>query len=182
MKSKAILIIGIIFFFISSFGQAKQDLESKTNVFANQSGTLIKKEFEDIGTLKKLEVRVLSLTDLITNESISSVRLELEKSSSYSSDKKIAVLDSDEIESLKTSMEIIKNQIFPSAPKNYTEVTYKSRGGFEAGCFLSKGKWSPYLKLDKYDSDSYLFFDIENLTEFLILLEKAETVINARIK
>jgi len=57
-----------------------------------------------------------------------------------------------------------------TVPTNDTEVSFKSRSGFEAGCFTSKGAWSCYLKLEKYDSKSYVWIDSSNLTALYALL------------
>jgi hypothetical protein len=61
--------------------------------------------------------------------------------SSYSSDEKIVILDPDEVERLIKSFDIIQNEIFITKPVNYTEVSFRSRVGFEAACYISTGKW-----------------------------------------
>ena len=102
------------------------------------------------------------------------MRFEYESVGKYSTDTKSALLDADEIDGLIKSVKIMQEKIFPSLTSNYTEVSFKSRGGFDAGCYWSKGNWSTYLKLEKYDKDSYVFLDKEDFQILLKLLEQAK--------
>lgn len=174
--------IGILLFILSatvSFGQTTPETNdlSQAEKFSSKAGTLIQREFIDVGRISKAEVKIIRYTDLISSESVSSVRFELEVASSYSKDTKIAALDSDEIDGLIKSIITMKDKVFPSTPENYTEVSFRSRGGFEAGCFWSKGDWSTYLKLDRYDSKSYVFLKRDNFPELLTLLDKAKSML-----
>ena len=55
-----------------------------------------------------------------------------------------------------------------------TEVSFKSRGGFETGCFVSEEAWSSYLKLVKNDGKSYVWIEKDDLTTFYDLLSQAK--------
>ena len=72
---------------------------------------------------------------------------------------------------------MMQEKVFAMTPTNYTEVTYRSRGGFEAGCYWSKGDWATYLKLEKYDGKSYVFLKKDDFLALLALLEKAKTML-----
>ncbi|NEN25231.1 hypothetical protein G3O08_17175 [Cryomorpha ignava] len=115
--------------------------------------------------------------DLISLEKLSSVRFKYDVASTYDTDTKIASLDTDEIDGLIKSLKIMQEKVFTSTPENYTKVTYKSRGGFEAGCYWGKNEWSTYLKLEKYDGKSYVFLKQEDFPKLLSLLEKAKTML-----
>jgi len=177
MKKLLVVLISIMAFTVS-YGQTdtKEKELSNAEKFSSKSGTLIEKEFVDVGTLKKAEIKVIHYTDLISNESVSALRFEYEVAGSYSSDTKIASLDADEIDGLIKSIKMMQESVFTSTPTYYTEVTYKSRSGFEAGCYWSKGDWSTYLKLEKYDGKSYVFLKKDDFPELLTLLEKAKTL------
>ena len=69
---------------------------------------------------------------------------------------------------------IIQEKVFPTVPANYSEVSFRSRSGFEAGCFTSKNSWTTYLKLERYDSNSYVFMDKEDMDKLLTILEEAK--------
>jgi len=178
MKKLLFVLISILMFSVS-YGQTdtKEKELSNAEKFSLKAGTLIQKEFIDVGTINKLKVQVIHYTDLVSNETVSSVRFEYEVASSYSTDTKIASLDADEIDGLIKSIKMMQEKIFAMTPANYTEVTYRSRGGFEAGCYWSNGDWATYLKLEKYDSKSYVFLKKDDFPALLALLEKAKTML-----
>lgn len=160
-----------------TFGQSKEQELSNADKFSAKAGTLIQKEFLDVGTVSKAKISVIHYKDLISSETVSAVRFEYEVATSYSTDTKIASLDADEIDGLIKSIKLMQEKVFLSTPTNYTEVTYKSRGGFEAGCYWSKGDWATYLKLEKFDSKSYVFLKKDDFPILLSLLEKAKTML-----
>ena len=159
--------------------QPKQNEQETSNAekFSERSGSLIQKEFIEVGQLKKCELKVIHYTDLISTQNTSALKFEYEYKSSYTADTKAAVLDADEIDGLIKSIKLIQEKIYPSTPLNYTEVSFRSRSGFEAGCFSSKNSWSAYIKLEKFDSNSYVFIDKEDLIKLLTLLEQAKLIL-----
>jgi len=174
------LAIALAFIVLTSFSQQpakkEQDKEvSNAQKFSERAGTLIKTEFIDIGELKKCKIQVSVYTDVIGNQKSSAVRFELEYRSTYSSDTKLALLDADEIDGLMKSIKIIQDQIFPTTATNYTEVNFKSRSGFQAGCFSKKDSWNAFIKLERFDSNSYVFMDKEDLGKLYTILEQAKT-------
>lgn len=163
--------------FITQLSFAQKTIESETSnaeKFSAKAGSLIKKEYIDIGKVKSVEIKVLHYSDLITNQNTSAVKLEYEYTSSYSTDTKIAVLDADEIDAVIKSIKIIQEKISVETPVNYTEIAFSTRDGFQCGCFFSKGKWSAYMKLEKYDGNSYVFLDKELLGSLLATIESAK--------
>ena len=171
---KVIITLSIGFICLFANAQTKEKDLSNAEVFSAKSGTLMQKEFVDIGTLKKCEIKVIYFTDLISNTKQSALKFEYEVASSYSTDTKAAILDPDEIDGLMKSIKLMQEKVIPTTPTNYTEVSYRSRGGFEAGCFTSKGTWSTYLKLEKYDSKSYVWLTIEDLATLYTYLEQSK--------
>lgn len=177
-KTLFVTLISILLNGVFCYGQtdlAKAKDESNAEKFSNRSGVLIQKTFEDVGTIKKCEIQVARFQDLISNQKTNGIRFEYEYKSSYSSDTKLALLDADEIEGLIKSIKIIQEKILPNSSTNYTEVSFRSRSGFEAGCFTNKGSWSTYIKLEKYDSNSYIFMDKDDLGQLLLLLQQAQS-------
>jgi hypothetical protein len=159
----------------SLFSQTKEQELSNAEKFSAKSGALIQKEFIEVGYVKGIKMYIVYYIDLITNTKQSALKLEYDYVGKYSTaTTKVAVLDSDEVEGLLKSITIIQEKIFPSTASNYTEVTFRCRGGFEAGCYWSKNTWSTYLKLEKYDKDSYVFLTKEDFPTLLSFLEKAK--------
>lgn len=157
------------------YGQTKEEELSNAEKFSRKSGTLIEKTFIDINTIKDVKVQVLILTDLIENSKVYAVKMEYEHYGKYNNkDTKVALLDPDEVDGLIESITILQGKIFNSSRSHYTEVIFRSRDGFESGCYYSKGAWSTFLKLEKYDNDSYVFLKKEDFTILLSALKDAK--------
>ena len=175
MKKIALTILCILFLNMTQAQQAINKEKSNTELFNEKSGKLIQREFINVGVLKKMRIMIFALKDLIDNSSSSALRLEYDSYSSLGSDTKIAILDKDEVDGLIKSLRIIQEKIFPTSPENYTEVTFKSRGGFEAGCFQdAKKKWSVYLKLERFDGKSTVYMESSDMTELISLIEQVK--------
>jgi len=154
---------------------AKSQETSNAEKFSARAGTLLQKEFLSVGQVKGITIQVIHYTDLINTQKQSAIKLEYEYAGKYTSDTKSAVLDADEVDGLIKSITLMQEKIFPITPVNYTEVSFKSRGGCEAGCFWSKDAWSTYLKLERYDNDSYVFLKKDDFPVLLSLLQQAKT-------
>jgi hypothetical protein len=161
-----------------AFSQAKVEKQTtQAEQFSATAGTLIEKQFVDIGKVKGISVQVMKLKDLNSGTSKTALRFEYEYKSSYTSDTKIATLDLDEIDGLIKSMNNLKTTVFTSTRDVYTEVTFRSRTGFEAGAYynVDKAKWVAYIKLEKFDSNSQVFFNTEDFASILTFVEQAKT-------
>lgn len=168
-----VLMISIVG--INGFTQQTNEKElSNAEKFSAKSGTLIQKVFNTIGTFKKCEIQVIEYTDLISNTKQKALKISFDVVSTYSTDTKTAVLDTDEIDGLMKSIKLMQDKVMLTVPTLYTEVSFKSRGGFEAGCFVSKEDWSSYLKLVKNDGKSYVWIEKDDLTTFYDLLSQAK--------
>lgn len=181
MKKQLITLLAIAFttIAIAQTKSAKEEVEksqSKAEIFSEKSGSLIQKQFIDIGKLKSCNIQVAVFSDLLSNLKTSAVRFEKAYKASYSSssDDKIAILDPDELDALIKSLSVLKEKVYPTSPTDYTEINFRSRSGFSAGCFFDKGKWSPYMKLEKYDSNSYVFFELDDTQSLIDILTKAK--------
>ena len=175
---KKLLAIFPLLFFIYSLAitQVKEKDQSNAERFSAKPGTLLQKEFVGIGSVKDVKLEVMLLTDLISGSKSSGLRFEFEHAGQYSTGTKVAVLDPDEVEGLMKSISIFQNKIFNTKRTNYTEVNFFSRGGFEAGCYndLNSNTWKTFLKLEKFDNDSYVWLDIEDFSTLLNLLTQAK--------
>lgn len=173
MKKLCSFVI-VILFSLCMFGQPQEKELSNTEKFYAKSGTLFEKSFVSIGELEGVKIQVMKITDLIDKKTSSGLRFEYEAYSKYGNSTKIAVLDPDEIDGLLKSVKILTTNVFPSTRQDYTEVIFRSRGGFEAGCYFVKNEWKAYLKLERFDKDSYVFLSTEEFSKILPLLEQAK--------
>ena len=151
---------------VSLFAQtAKERDMSNAEKFMAKAGTLQQIEWVEVGSIGNVEIKVLHITDLLSKTKSSALRFEKETSNTYSATKS-ATLDEDEVTGVIQSLESLKSLSTKSYP-NYTEIKYTSRDGFSAGGYISKGKWTLFLKLERFDSESYEFLDVERLTELI---------------
>lgn len=164
-----------------SFGQAEtkaKELDkeiSNAEKFSDKAGTLMQKEFIDVGELKRCKIQIAKFTDLISDQKTSAVRFEYSYVSSYSSDTKLALLDLDEVDALINSLKLVQEKVLPTVSTSYTEVSYRSRSGFQAGCFSKKDSWTIFMKLERFDGNSYVFLNKEDLPKLLEIVTQAKS-------
>ncbi len=175
MKKTLSTIVLFLAFYSVSFCQAKKvddGAKSKTELFTEKSGSMIKKEFIDLEKIGPVKFQILKLTDVLTNVTTSGLRLEGPGRSSS----KTAFLDADEVDGLIKSIAYINASVLNTAPPaNDVEYNFRARSGFAAGVFNYENKWNAYLKLERYDSDSQYSFSLENFVKIKALLESAKS-------
>lgn len=186
---KFVLVLLALSVSLMSFAQDKEQenkSESKTLEFMSKGGSLIKKEFFDIGSVKGVKCQVLIITDLLSDTKMGCLRLETRySSSSYSSSQTyIGTLDYDEIGDCIASIDYIRENIITSTPPTYTETTYKTRDNIEVGTYYSEksGKWMAYVYTKNYTSRSAEFFDSSSLLSLSTLMTTAKNMITEKIQ
>ena len=157
MKRIAITLLLVPIFV---FGQQVKDTAKKdgvTNIerFSERSGTLIQREFIDVGSIAssgflgsayRCEVQLFITTDLINKITSKGVRFEYHYSGGK--DTRLGYLDADEIDETMKAIKIIQTEILNKKVDNYTEVFFSSRGGFSFGCNSKMQKWEIYMDLN----------------------------------
>jgi hypothetical protein len=176
MKNLFITLLSIILFTYSSFSQQLEKNLSKSEEFSQKAGLLVERNFSDIGSVQGVQIQVMKVKDLISGTEFKSLRFEYVFKSSYSTDTKIAVLDSDEIEGLIKSLNFIKTNVHNSTRESYSEITFTSRTGFKAGCYWDNGKWKNFMKLEKFDSKSSVYFGQNEFNSLITYIEQASFI------
>lgn len=141
--------------------------KSKIESFSVRKGCLIKKDFKTLGYVKRVEVQVLKLTDVLTGTSVSGIRI---KSGGHAD--RSCYLDADEVDGFLTSGKFLLNSLKPS--NKYVEYQYTSRDGFQAGVHQNKEEFSYFLRLEKHDNDSYVFLDKDDFEWLIEMVESAK--------
>ena len=162
--------------FASLSAQQKQEpsevKKSKTELFAETAGSLIERQFMTIGSAAKIEVSVMKVRNLLTDVSYRALRLE------YGVGTRIAVLDSDEVEALLLTIKKMNDEIFSSLRPVYTEVYFRSRSGFELGayCMAATDYWTPYIKMDSWQSNANIFLRPRKYKQLISLIQRAAEI------
>lgn len=175
MKKVFLTIVLFATSFIAHSQEKKEAVLTQAEQFSAQAGLLIEKQFLDVGKVNSVKLQIMSIKDLNSNTVKTALRFEYDYKSSYTSDTKVATLDKDELDALIVSMKNLQTNVYPTTRDNYTEVTFKSRTGFEAGSYFDIGKgWKSFLKLEKFDKNSMIFFNNEEFITLIPLLEQAK--------
>lgn len=166
--TKTILALAGLFLITtaSAFGQTKDKL-TQAEQFGVQAGTLIERKFIDIGEVNGILIQVIKFKDLISGKTQSALRFE-------SSNSKTATLDAYEIDGLMKSIKNLQTLVLPTTPEVYTEVTFRSKSGFEAGAYFDEGSWTAYIRLEEYDRESFRILTTANFSVLLGYLEQAK--------
>jgi len=144
-------------------------LESNAEIFSETAGSFVQRGFEPIGVVARCKLECLHIKDLISGHSISALRFEGGLGS------KAAIIDADEIAALISSIQILNKTMAATAPQYYTEVNFKSRSGFSAGAFFEKGKWTQFMKLIPYDSDTFITLSTDDMDKLLNELQTTKS-------
>ena len=130
-----------------------KNLLNKAEVQANAARTQFEAFIADEGVLRltehytmqapvtrygKCEAKLIRSRDTRSDRAFVALRLDYTNSDEYKRET-TSLLDQDELSSLASALKYIfeHQQEIAAACKTYTEVTYKSRGGFEAGFYVN---------------------------------------------
>ncbi len=143
--------------------------------FTAKSGSLIRREFIDIGSVGAkypCKIQIAIFSDLISKTSIKAVRLEY----NYPGDAntKIGLIDVDEVDGALKSIKILKDEIFSKKEENYTEVAFTSRSGFSIGAYYSNGIWEPYMEIHKNSYHSMVTINMDDFNKLYDMLLQAK--------
>lgn len=160
LKKTAILYLTFLLT-ISGFSQdAKKEVkgaETKMDAFLSKTGTLIKFVDYNLPNLMLLygemaETRVRK----ISSGSESHFFYQIEKQGKYGSS--IASIEYSDLLEVIKAMKVLKADANKDIPVNpdYLENKFVTDDGFQVGYYISSGKITWYLKLQKYGSDNTL--------------------------
>jgi hypothetical protein len=148
------------------------DLYSNAEKFSDSAGRLIQAVYSGSGHILECYIQVVHYTDMINGTRRNALRF-------FNAQNKNAYLDEDEIGALSLSMHMIHDKILPIPPTDVTEVIYKSRSGFQAGCYTdNKNQWQPYLRLKRRDNTTFVLMKKADFDVFLQILDNVKAKIS----
>jgi hypothetical protein len=174
MKKVLLLLFSLMSFI--TYAQEPLKPASKLESFGAISGSMFKKEFQDIVKLKNLTIQLYTISDLNKGTSAKGIKLmtsaynRLSGTTEYST-----VIDPDEIDGLIKSIEFV-NTLVGTKPSHYTEYVYTSRDGFKFAVYNNeKAEWIPTMQLERFKSDSYVFFKQEDMPSLIEIFKGCKT-------
>jgi len=169
---RTIALFSAVFMAATTFAQDKK--ECKADMLADTPGAVIQKEYVNITVMDHLTIVVEFVTNTANNQKLSALDMEY-KTGGDDGTTSNTLLDADEVDALLAFMQNIQDNISKTtAPKNYTEYTFLSKSGFEAGCYWDK-KWKTYFKVDSEDSKTDMELDNEDMTKMMSFIRQAKS-------
>ncbi len=131
--------------------------------------TLTNYEFQLFKTQPLNVVKLYIYEDFLSED----LQIELQKFFTCMEERKFKWL----LDALLSAILIIQTKVFLDTLDNYTEVIFKSRSGFEAGCYndIKKKTWQTFIQVVSYSDKSTVFMEP---TDFLKLGGYIQTVIS----
>lgn len=170
MKKSALILFSLLLG-LPCFAQ--QTNECNADMLANNPGSVIQKEYENISRIRNLSILTVHITDITHNKKLSALDLEYayngENAATFA-----VLLDPIEVDSLLSFLQNLqKNMVNAGAPKNYTEYSFISKSGMQAGCYWSGKEWKIYVKINVKENKSDVEFNNDEFTAFISFLKQA---------
>lgn len=163
MVKKILFISTLTIMSITTYGQdVKKEAETvktKMDVFASKTGSITKFVDTKLPNLKTTFDYAETRIRKITNGTQAAFFYQIIKEGKYSNST-ASIEYSDLIEVLK-ALKVLKTEVTNDVSTNpdYMENKFVTVDGFQLGYYVSSGKASWYIKLEKYGSENTLFID-----------------------
>lgn len=163
MVRKFFLVSTLTIMSVATYGQdvkkEAENVKTKMDVFASKTGSITKFVDTKLPNLKATYGSAQTRIRKITNGTTSAFFYQIEKEGKYSSN--TASIEYSDLTEILKALKVLKTDVANdvSANPDYMENKFVTVDGFQVGYFISGGKASWYIKLEKYGSDNTLFID-----------------------
>lgn len=149
---KKLFLLLVIFIPVALFAQ------SKTLELLNKEGTLLTKDFKDLGKVGSLNFESLKITDVLTDSTTVALKVISTNYDINGIDKYTGVIDEDELDKTKNVLSYICGLMERPAPDEHPDITYSTRDGILIRAYIGKylsgpnaGKsyWSMFIQTRK---------------------------------
>lgn len=150
MKVPAFFLISLVILFPSALFAEDKQTETKPSTeleaFLGQTGSIIVKEFHDLGKVRGLYGTGLAVGTMVVHSAgpdgkkIKGLRIEV-KGARPLERESTSFLDMDEIEALTNGLAYMQELAIKwvGKPREYTEVIFSTRGDLQVGFFITEG-------------------------------------------
>lgn len=169
------LVTIMIFAMLANVALAQQKdstkADTKIEAFSKKKSRLFHKVEYSVGTSKLVKVNVLTIRDVVTDETEKGVVLEWEESGTYSIRTFRSYLDKDEVEDVIKAITKLISVIKANVQESYTEYVFSTRGGVKIAIYSEVGKpWTATIENSRVNSfKSFKVDDLEKLNQSLIV-------------
>lgn len=169
MLKKILFVSTMTIMSISTYGQEIKNnvetIKTKMDIFTSKTGSITKFVDTKLPNLKASFGSAETRIRIIANGNSSISFYQIVKGDKYSSTT-ASIEYSDLVEVVK-ALKALKTEVDNDIATNpdYLENKFVTVDGFQVGYYVSKGKASWYIKLEKYGSDNTLFIDNADIIE-----------------
>jgi len=146
--------------------------ETNLEQFTSRTGTVIQRELTRLGDVAGLRVDLVRASDLLEKSSMTGVRLS-RFIPTGSREENTVFIDADEVGPLMRAIDVMKGTAFASSPDNFTDLVYRTRGGFTLGALYANRRWTGFIRLDRFDPRTALYLEESDFETLKTLLAKA---------
>ena len=163
MLRKTTIVLTLLVASVTLFGQDEKKEAEKTttkmDLFSSKTGAITKFIDTKLPNLRTSYVAAETRIRKINNGVNSAFFYQIEKQGKYSTST-ASIEYADLLEVLK-ALKVLKSEVDKDIASNpdYLENKFVTVDGFQVGYYVSGGKASWYIKLEKYGSDNTLFID-----------------------
>ncbi|WP_121964704.1 hypothetical protein [Myroides sp. N17-2] len=158
--------------FFISFSVSAQDVKkeaetvkTKMDIFASKTGSITKFTDTKLPNLKASFGMAESRIRKISNGTVTGYFYQISKEGKYSTS--VASIEYSDLNEVLKALKVLKNEVEGDVALNpdYMENKFVTVDGFQVGYYVSGGKSSWYIKLEKFGSDNTLFISDGNVIE-----------------
>ena len=164
MRKLQLLLVSLLFTLQSCHTQDKEVQKSKIDEFSSATGKIIKFTDYKAETLKISYGVVETKIRKFTVDNNDKFFFQISKETKYST--KTASIAYEDLLEVNKALGVLKKSITSDETSNpdYIENKFVTDDGFQIGYYVSKGKASWYISLERYGSDNSIFIkDLDNL-------------------
>lgn len=170
------IALTLVFFITNTNAQeiSKEAEKTKMDVFTSKTGSILKYIDINLPNIKTSFASSETRIRKVISGTTTGFFYQIVKEGKYS-DKTASIEYSDLIEVLK-ALKALKAEVDTDIALNpdYMENKFITEDGFQVGYYVSNGKASWYIKLEKYGTDATLFIDIGEIIETAFVAAKNE--------
>jgi hypothetical protein len=151
---KTLLFLSLMLSMEFTIAQEKTEYQkqiSNIEKFISEPNIIIKQEYNEIGEVDNIHYQINKVVDLITNKSLTGLRIEGYNQTNMARANPVCFLDKDEVAAFEKYLEYITaNVICKNLPINGISYFYSARGGFRSGIFMHDGNLLSYINFGDY--------------------------------
>lgn len=166
---KFLTIVALVLLCKTGFSQETTKIDSYKTM-SLQKGSLIVKDFIDIGNFNTVKGEIAILTNVTSGVKVYALRVSKEyQNSKYDNGVAIGVYDEKEIDSAITALKYMMKKVNEENSSSYSEVIYKNNSESEFGYFVRDGNFRGFFTVNEKGTQYFEIREFNDLLKFFTL-------------